>query len=70
MKTESINELIEMCRAGNCSLRLEACKTGVVARVWSQRGDVALETSVYLDANDARSGEVLDNAIRRIKTIS
>ncbi len=70
MTTKSILELVEMCNAGNCSIRLEACKTGVVARVWSQRGDVALETSVYLDANDARAGEVLDNAIRRIKTIS
>jgi hypothetical protein len=70
MTTELINELIGACVDGNCSLRLEACKTGVVARVFSQRGDIALETSVYLDPNDARSGEVLKNAIRRIKTIS
>jgi hypothetical protein len=70
MTTKTILELIAACEAGNCSITLEACKTGVVARIASNRGDVALEMSVYLDAQDAESGAKLNNAIRRIKTIS
>jgi FKBP-type peptidyl-prolyl cis-trans isomerase 2 len=70
MKTKTIIELIEMCVTGNCSIRLEACRTGVVARVNGERGDVAVETSVYLDANDPLAGQKLDNAIRRIKEIA
>lgn len=67
MKTETIKALIALCRAGQCSITLEACQTGVVAKVFSVRGHVSLQTSTYLDANDAASGENLENAIKRVQ---
>lgn len=70
MKTKTISELIEMCVTNRCAIRLEACTTGVVARVSGERGDVSVETSVYLDANDPDAGQKLDNAVKRIKQIA
>lgn len=67
MNTETIKALIALCRAGQCSITLEACQTGVVAKVSSLRGHVTLQTSTYLDANDAASGENLENAIKRVQ---
>lgn len=67
MKTESIKELIDLCRAGQCFVKLEASQTGVVALVTSSRGHVHLETSIYLDANDPENAEKLQTAIRRVQ---
>jgi hypothetical protein len=70
MTTKTLKELVEMCRSGNCSIALEACTTGIVARVRSNREDVSLEKSVWLDANDADAGRVLDNAVSAINKVS
>ncbi len=67
MNTETIKALIALCRAGQCAIALEACQTGVVARVSSVRGHVALQTSEYLDANDPSAGEKLEKAVKRVQ---
>jgi hypothetical protein len=70
MTTKTLNELIEMCRIGNCAITLEACTTGIVARVRANRQDVSLEKSVWLDANADYAGRMLDNAVRAINKVS
>ena len=67
MRTESLKELIALCRAGQCSVTLEANQSGIVARVSSSRGGVILQTAVYLDANDEEISEKLETAVRRIQ---
>jgi hypothetical protein len=67
MKTESIKELVELCRAGKCAVKLEACQTGVVAHVVANRGEVSKQTSVWLDNNDKEMAEKLEAAIRRVQ---
>lgn len=67
MKTEALKTLIQLCRDGNCSIKLEACQTGIVATVDSSRSHVNLNTSVYLDFNDKEIGEKLSIAIKRVQ---
>jgi hypothetical protein len=67
MKTESLKELVELCRAGQCAVKLEACQTGVVAQVMTNRGEVSKQTSVWLDNNDPRMAEKLEAAIQRVQ---
>ena len=67
MKTESLKELIDLCRAGQCSVSMEACQTGIVANITANRGHVSLQTSVYLDANDKEIAEKLQTAIHRVQ---
>jgi len=67
MKKESIKELIDLCRAGKCAVALEACQTGVVAKVTASRGNVFKQTSVYLDPNDADMAARLDAAIQDVQ---
>lgn len=67
MKTESIKELIALCRAGSCSIKLEGCTSGVVATVSSNRGKLALQTIEYLDVNDAGAAEKLEAAVKRVQ---
>ena len=67
MKTESLKELIELCRAGKCSVKLEACETGIVAHVVAIRGGVSKTLSEWLDHNDARMDEKLREAVARVQ---
>jgi hypothetical protein len=67
MKTETIKSLIELCRAGQCAITIEACTTGAVAKVSASRGHVLLQTSEYLDQNDPAVGEKLENAVKRVQ---
>lgn len=67
MKTESLKELINLCIAGQCSVKLEACQTGIVANITATRGHVNLQTSIYLDRNDAEIAEKLETAIQRVQ---
>ena len=67
MKTESLKELIALCRAGQCSVKLDASQTGIVAQVEANRGHVNLQTSIYLDANDIDIAEKLQTAIHRVQ---
>jgi len=67
MKTESIKELIDFCRAWQCAVKLEACQTGVVANVTSNRGKLFLQTSVYLDSNDKDMRDKLESAARLVQ---
>jgi hypothetical protein len=67
MKTESIKELVQLCIAGNCTVKLEACKTGTVAIVSSNRGEVFKQTSAWLDINDSAMDEKLKAAVGRVQ---
>lgn len=67
MKTESLKELIDLCRAGQCAVKLEACQTGIVANIVANRGHVSLQTSIYLDPNDKEIAEKLQSAIQRVQ---
>lgn len=67
MKTESIKELIVLCRAGQCAVSLEGCQSGVVAKVVATRGEVSKQTSVYLDSNDKEIGAKLEAAVQRVQ---
>lgn len=67
MKQESLDELIELCRAGQCSINLDAAQTGIVAKVVAHRGRVNLETTVYLDRNDKEAADKLENAIHLVQ---
>lgn len=67
MKTESIKELIALCQAGCCAIKLEGCASGVVATVSSNRGKLALQTTEYLDVNDASTAEKLEAAVKRVQ---
>ena len=67
MKIESLKELIELCRAGQCAVTLEACQSGIVAKVVANRGEVSKQTSVWLDNNDKEMVEKLEAAIRRVQ---
>lgn len=67
MKIESLKELIDLCRAGQCAVKLEACQTGIVAHVTANRGHVSLQTSIFLDPNDKEIAEKLQTAIGRVQ---
>lgn len=67
MKTESIKELIDLCRAAQCAVTLEGCQSGVVAKIMATRGEVSRQTSVYLDSNDREMADKLEAAVRRVQ---
>lgn len=67
MKIESLKELIELCRAGQCAVKLEAYQTGIIAHITANRGYVSLQTSIYLDPNDKEIAEKLQTAIQRVQ---
>ena len=67
MKTEALKELVELCHTGDCTVQLEASKSGIVAIVRAHRNGVSLQTSVYLDRNDTKMGEGLQETIDRVK---
>jgi len=67
MKQESLDELIELCRAKQCSIDLDAAQTGIVAKVVAHRGRVNLETTVYLDRNDKEAAVKLKNAVESVQ---
>lgn len=67
MTTESIKQLIDLCRAGQCAVTLAGCQTGVVAEVTATRGEVFKQTSVYLDSNDKENGPKLAAAVQRVQ---
>ena len=67
MKTEALKELVELCNTGDCTVQLEASKSGIVTIVQAHRNGVSLQTSVYLDRNDAKMGEVLQATVDRVK---
>lgn len=67
MKTESIKELIDLCRAGQCAVKLEGCQTGVVAVIIANRGVVTKQTSVFLDPNDKEMADKLESAVHSVQ---
>jgi hypothetical protein len=67
MKTESIKELIALCRAGSCSIKLDGCATGIVATVTSNRGKLTLQTTEYLDVHDKEIAKKLEDAVKRVQ---
>lgn len=67
MKTESIQELVDLCRAGQCAISLEGCTTGVVAKIQATRAKVSRITSVFLDANDLKMGGKLQQAVESVQ---
>lgn len=70
MTTETIKELIGMCRDGRCLINLEACSTGIVAKIKASRGSMGVEMSVWLDANDKCAPAKLTKAVRQISEVA
>jgi len=75
MKTESLQELVNLCRARLCKITLKATSTGVVMTVTAYRdmsiggstGLVSREVSRWLDANDAEIGLKLDETTQMVQ---
>ena len=67
MTIKSIQELITLCRAGSCAIELHVCQSGAGVTVRSHRKGVFMQTSEYLDANDAEAVEKLEAAVKRVQ---
>jgi len=67
MNNESIKQLVDLCRASLCDLKLEVCRSGIVANIGATRGDVYKSTSVYLDYNDPDASTKLESCIKKVQ---
>lgn len=67
MKNKALQSLIKICRDGRCTVTLEASNTGIVATVFAQRGVGSKKIAIWLDAQDKRSGEKLDEVVKQVQ---
>lgn len=64
---ELLQSLTSLCESNQCAINLQASTTGIIATVTSSKNEVFKQTSVYLDRNDKRAYEKLNEAILRLQ---
>lgn len=67
MNDQAIKSLIKLCQSAQVNITLEACQTGVVAKVSASRGGVHSETYAYLDQNGTENAKLLEHAVQRVQ---
>ncbi len=66
MKTETLQELITLCKESLCNISLECSDVGIVVEIKFKKNWVLRQAGVYLDRNDTLIGNKLLQLIEKV----